>query len=70
MTSVLFASAMAPRVCDAAIQIFGGYGFMRDYPVQKYWRDAIGCLFHGETHDTARLKLGRLLETEITRGRG
>ena len=70
MTSVLFASEMAPRVCDAAIQIFGGYGFMRDYPVQKCWRDAIGCLFHGETHDTARLKLGRLLETENIQGRG
>ncbi|MDP6279256.1 MAG: acyl-CoA dehydrogenase family protein [Nitrospinota bacterium] len=64
LTSVLFASQMAPRVCDMAIQLFGGYGFMRDYPVQKYWRDALMCLFHGETHDTARLKLGRLMETE------
>ncbi len=64
LASALFASRMAPRVCDAAIQLFGGYGFMRDYPVQKYWRDALMCLFHGETHDTARLKLGRLMETE------
>lgn len=64
LTAVLFASEMAPRVCDAAIQVFGGYGYMRDYPVQRYWRDALMCLFHGGTHDTTRLKLGRLLEVE------
>ncbi len=68
LTSVIFASQMAPRVCDMAIQLFGGYGFMRDYPVQKYWRDALMCLFHGETHDAARLKLGRLMETDHIRG--
>ncbi len=64
LNSALFAAGMAPRVCDAAIQIFGGYGYMLDYPVQKYWRDALMCLFHGGTHDAARLKLGRLLEPQ------
>jgi len=64
INAVLFSSEIAPYVCDSAIHIFGGYGFMRDYPVQKYWRDALGCLFHGETHDSTRLMLGRLIETE------
>lgn len=64
LSSVLFASNMAPRVCDAAIQVFGGYGYMRDFPVQKYWRDALRCLFHGETLDAVRLGLGSLLEPE------
>jgi alkylation response protein AidB-like acyl-CoA dehydrogenase len=64
LSALLFASEMAPRVCDMGIQLFGGYGFMRDYPVQKYWRDSLMCLNHGDTHDMARLKLGRLIETE------
>ncbi|HQJ16193.1 MAG TPA: acyl-CoA dehydrogenase family protein [Candidatus Omnitrophota bacterium] len=36
----LFASDVAFRVCDNAIQIHGGYGYMKDYPVEKYLRDA------------------------------
>ena len=38
--SKLFASDMAMKVTTDAIQIFGGYGYMRDYPVEKYMRDA------------------------------
>lgn len=36
----LFASEMAMRACSKAIQIFGGYGYLMDYPVERYWRDA------------------------------
>lgn len=36
----LFASDMAMRVTTDAVQIFGGYGYMRDYPIEKYMRDA------------------------------
>jgi len=36
----LFASEAATRAADAAIQILGGYGYMMDYPAQRYWRDA------------------------------
>ncbi len=36
----LFASDVAFRVCDNAIQIHGGYGYMKDYPIEKYLRDA------------------------------
>lgn len=36
----LYASEMASRVCDLAIQIHGGYGYTKEYPVERYWRDA------------------------------
>jgi len=36
----LFASEMAMRVCNQAIQIHGGYGFIREYPVERFYRDA------------------------------
>ncbi|WP_117237717.1 acyl-CoA dehydrogenase family protein [Thermus sediminis] len=36
----LFASEVAVKACDQAIQILGGYGYIRDYPVERYWRDA------------------------------
>ncbi|WP_279381673.1 MULTISPECIES: acyl-CoA dehydrogenase family protein, partial [unclassified Pseudomonas] len=36
----LFASEMAEKVCSSAIQIHGGYGYLEDYPVEKYYRDA------------------------------
>jgi short-chain 2-methylacyl-CoA dehydrogenase len=35
----LFASEMAKRCCDQAVQIHGGYGFMDEYPVSRYWRN-------------------------------
>jgi acyl-CoA dehydrogenase len=35
----LFSAQMAARVADAALQIHGGYGYMVEYPVQRYWRD-------------------------------
>src|SRR5690606_7515374 len=33
-------SVAGVAACDAAIQIFGGYGYMKEYPVERYWRDA------------------------------
>ncbi|RIH87915.1 Acyl-CoA dehydrogenase [Meiothermus luteus] len=36
----LFASEAAVRACDEAIQILGGYGYTKEYPVERYWRDA------------------------------
>jgi len=36
----LFASDMAMKVTTDAVQIMGGYGYMKDYPVEKYMRDA------------------------------
>ncbi len=36
----LYASEAASRICDRALQIHGGYGYTRDIPVERYWRDA------------------------------
>ncbi len=35
----LFASEVATKACDEAIQILGGYGYIKEYPVERYWRD-------------------------------
>jgi alkylation response protein AidB-like acyl-CoA dehydrogenase len=47
----LFCSQVAERVTSLAIEIYGGYGFTRDYPVEKYWRDAkIGKIYEGTSN--------------------
>jgi len=60
----LFASQVAERVTSLAIEIYGGYGFTRDYPVEKYWRDAkIGKIYEGTSNmqlaTIAKLLLGK-----------
>ena len=64
LAATLFASEMAPRVCDSAVQIHGGYGYMREYPVEKHWRDSLMCYTIHGMDDITRLKIGRLLNTE------
>jgi acyl-CoA dehydrogenase len=57
--SKLKAGEAAVRVTDEAIQILGGYGFIRDFPVEKWHRDAkIYCLFEG-TSEIQRLVISR-----------
>ena len=47
----LFCSQVAARVTSLAIEIYGGYGFTKDYPVEKYWRDAkIGKIYEGTSN--------------------
>ena len=60
----LFASQVAERVTSLAIEIYGGYGFTKDYPVEKYWRDSkIGKIYEGTSNmqlsTIAKLVLGR-----------
>src|SRR6202047_5298310 len=44
----LFTSQVGERVTSLAIEVYGGYGFTKDYPVEKYWRDAkIGKIYEG-----------------------
>jgi len=46
-----FSSGVAERVSSKAIEIFGGYGFTKDYPVEKYWRDSkIGAIYEGTSN--------------------
>jgi len=47
----LFSSQVAERVTSLAIEVYGGYGFTRDYPVEKYWRDSkIGKIYEGTSN--------------------
>ncbi len=60
----LFASQVAERVTSLAIEVYGGYGFTKDYPVEKYWRDAkIGKIYEGTSNmqlaTIAKLVLGK-----------
>jgi alkylation response protein AidB-like acyl-CoA dehydrogenase len=59
----LFCSQVAERVTSLAIEVYGGYGFTKDYPVEKYWRDSkIGKIYEGTSNmqlaTIAKLVLG------------
>ena len=57
----LFASEMAERVCSAALQIHGGYGYVSDFPVERIWRDVRVCQIYEGTSDVQRILIGRAL---------
>jgi hypothetical protein len=57
----LFASEMAERVCSDAIQIHGGYGYLRDYDVERFYRDVRVCQIYEGTSDIQRLIIARRL---------
>jgi len=57
----LFASEMAEKVCSDAIQIFGGYGYVADFPVERIWRDVRVCQIYEGTSDIQRILIGRAL---------
>jgi alkylation response protein AidB-like acyl-CoA dehydrogenase len=47
----LFASEVAERVTSLAVQLFGGYGYVKDYPVEKLFRDAkVGQIYEGTSN--------------------
>ena len=55
----LFASEMSVNVCEEAIQIHGGYGYTKDYPAEKYWRDSKLCTIGEGTSEIQRLIIAR-----------
>jgi alkylation response protein AidB-like acyl-CoA dehydrogenase len=55
----LFASEVAVRVCEEAVQIHGGYGYTKDYPVEKLWRDSKLCTIGEGTSEIQRLVIAR-----------
>ena len=57
----LFASEMAERVCSAAIQIHGGYGYVADFPVERIYRDVRVCQIYEGTSDVQKILIGRAL---------
>lgn len=47
----LFSSRAAERITSKAIELYGGYGYVKDYPVEKYWRDSkIGAIYEGTSN--------------------
>ena len=58
----LFASEMAESVCSDAIQIHGGYGYVADFPVERYWRDVRVTQIYEGASDIQRMVIGRVLE--------
>ncbi|WP_336042426.1 acyl-CoA dehydrogenase family protein [Acinetobacter dispersus] len=57
----LFASEMTERVCSAALQVFGGYGYLKDFPIERIYRDARICQIYEGTSDIQRLVIARSL---------
>ena len=57
----LFASEAAVRVANEAVQIHGGYGFIKDYPVEKFYRDVKLCTIGEGTSEIQRLVIARQL---------
>jgi len=57
----LYASEMSVRVCEEAIQIHGGYGYTKDYPPEKYWRDSKLCTIGEGTSEIQRMVIARQL---------
>lgn len=55
----LFASETAVRVANEAVQIFGGYGYTKDYPVEKYYRDAKLCTIGEGTSEIQKVVISR-----------
>ncbi|MDH4379773.1 MAG: acyl-CoA dehydrogenase [Vampirovibrionales bacterium] len=57
----LFASEVASRVCNHAVQIHGGYGYTKDFPVERYLRDAKLCEIGEGTSEIQRIVIARNL---------
>ena len=57
----LFASEMAERVCSAAIQVLGGYGYVSDFPVERIYRDVRVCQIYEGTSEVQKILIGRAL---------
>jgi alkylation response protein AidB-like acyl-CoA dehydrogenase len=60
----LYASEAAVRIADRAVQIHGGYGYIKDFPVEKYYRDVKLCTIGEGTSEIQKLVIARSLLTE------
>lgn len=57
----MYASEVAVKVCNEAVQIFGGYGFTKDFPVEKFYRDVKLCTIGEGTTEIQKLVISREL---------
>jgi len=55
----LYASEVAVRVSEESVQIHGGYGYIKDYPAEKYWRDSKLCTIGEGTSEIQRTVIAR-----------
>jgi alkylation response protein AidB-like acyl-CoA dehydrogenase len=65
----LFASEVAVKICGEAVQLFGGYGFIKDYPVEKFYRDVKLCTIGEGTSEIQRMVIAREI-LKVTPSRG
>src|SRR3970282_107415 len=64
----IYCAETSIKICITALQVFGGYGVMREMPIQKYLRDAI-TMEHGEsTTRVVKLALAKLMESRFKAG--
>jgi hypothetical protein len=57
----LFASEMAERVVSAAMQVFGGYGYVADFPIERIYRDVRVCQIYEGTSDIQKILIASAL---------
>ena len=57
----LYASEVAVRVAEESVQIHGGYGYIKDYPAEKFWRDSKLCTIGEGTSEIQRVVIARQL---------
>ena len=56
-----FASEVAVKVSNEAVQVFGGYGYTKDFPVEKFYRDSKLCTIGEGTSEIQKLVISREL---------
>ena len=61
----LFASEMSVKVCEEAIQIHGGYGYTKDYPPEKFWRDSKLCTIGEGTSEIQRIIIAKQILSSV-----
>src|ERR1700733_3328026 len=65
----LYASEVAVKICNEAVQLHGGYGFIKDYPVEKFYRDVKLCTIGEGTSEIQRMVIAReILKVMPSRG--
>ena len=61
----LYSTEMAEEVCSAAIQTLGGYGYLKDFPVEKIYRDVRVTQIYEGTSDIQKLLISRAIQDEM-----
>ena len=61
----LFATEAACRACDRAVQILGGYGYVSEYPVERFYRDVRVTRLYEGTSEIQRLVIARSILSEV-----